>query len=296
MKSSIDSPTITTYANYRIIIPLSLAGVLIAVTVSLFILALVSMTKRLHTVTYLLLCNGSIASIFYSIIQSINYIFLAFVPSTSNDFSCRIRAYFGYMSISAVVYSYLAQAISRLFVSIYSSRYRWANAWKTHQIVIFIQWFIVFLLPTPALLTKDISHRPFDLCWVPRDYTLHVIYTALAYYLIPTLFILITYIIIFFRIKHRRWTVFTVYSRRRVSRDLEVLYTIMIPFTIYTVGAIPTLLFFLTGVRVLYGIGIVSVSVTFALEKIATLLLDRDMRNLIHLFLSRSMTQVRPIS
>ena len=85
-------------------------------------------------------------------------------------------------------------------------------------------------------------------------------------------------------------------SRRRCHRDLEVLYNIMILFAMYTIGAIPTILYILTGLRYVYEIGIVCVSFTVAVEKIAALLLDRDMRNLIRLYFRRSMTQIRPIA
>jgi hypothetical protein len=65
---------------------------------------------------------------------------------------------------------------------------------------------------------------------------------------------------------------------------------------IYTLGAIPTILYLLTGIEFLYAMGIISVSLTVAAEKIVTLMLDRDIRNLIKFYFHRSMTQIRPIS
>jgi hypothetical protein len=85
-------------------------------------------------------------------------------------------------------------------------------------------------------------------------------------------------------------------SRGRSNRDLEVLRNIMILVFIYTFGAIPIILYLSTSIGVLYEIGIVSVSFTVAIEKIVTLILDRDMRNMIKLYFRRSMTQIRPIS
>ncbi|CAF1086163.1 unnamed protein product [Rotaria sp. Silwood1] len=282
--------------SYQIIIPVSLVAVLVAFIVACLILTLVIYIKRLHTVTHLLICNTSISSIFYCIVQCVNYVFLLFIRWEINDTSCRWRGFFGYMAVAAVIYSYLIQATSRFFFSILSTKYPWITSFKTHIILIFIQWIIVVLIPLPALLTDDIHYRPFTLCWVPKKYTLHVIYTVLAYYLIPAILIFAIYIYIYICMKHPRYRVFIVTARRRSNRDLEVLCNIMILFAIYTLGAIPTILYLLTNIRFLYGMGIVTVSFTVAIEKIVTLILDRDIRNIIKLYLRRSMVQIRPIS
>ena len=283
-------------ANYRVIIPLSMISALIAVGVACIILALVIFTRRLHSVTHLLICNSSLASIFYCIVQCVNYSFLSLIPWQTTNLSCRWRGFFGYMSVAAVVYSYLAQAVSRFLLSILSTRHRWATSIRTHIILILVQWLIVSFIPTPAIVTEDIYHRPFALCWVPREHTLHIVYTVVAYYLTPAILIFAIYISIYCRVKRRRNSFFITRSRRRSNRDLEVLYNIMILFAIYTVGAIPTILFLLTDIPFLYDLGIISVSLTVAVEKIATVLLDRDMRNLIRLYFRRSMTQISPIS
>ena len=286
----------TSRGNYHVIIPLSLACILVAVIISCLILTLVIFIKKLHTVTYLLLCNGSIASIFYCIVQSINYIFLAFIPSNTDDLSCRWRGFFGYMTVAAVVYSYLAQAISRSFVSVLSMKYRWATSFRIHIIIILTQWFIVIVIPLPALLTKDIHYRPFSLCWVRKKYTLHLAYTIIAYYLLPIIFIFTIYIYIYLRVKRRRNSVFMTTRSHRSHRDLEVLYNIMILFAIYAFGALPTILYILTRIEIFYAMGIISVSLSVAVEKCVTLLVVRDIRNIIKHYFHRSMTQVRPIT
>jgi hypothetical protein len=293
---AVDSTANRQHVNYRVIIPLSMTGAFLAVSVALFILFLILLTKRLHTVTHLLICNASISSIFYTIIQCINYIFLVLIPWKTDDFSCRWRGFFGYMAVAAVVYSYLAQAISRFFVSILAQRYRWATSIRTHLALIFVQWLIVSVLPIPAIVTDHIEHRPFSLCWVPKKYTLHMIYTIVAYYLIPALLIIAIYLSIFFRVKRRCKCTCVTRAQRRSNRDLEVLYNIMILFAIYTFGAIPILLYMLTDIGILYDMGIVSVSLTVAVEKVVTILLDRDLRSIIRFYVRHSTIQIRPIS
>lgn len=282
-------------ANYRVIIPLSMAAALIAVGIACTILASVIFTKRLHSVTHLLICNSSIASIFFCIVQCVNYSFLSLITWETTNLSCRWRGFFGYMAVAAVVYSYLAQAVSRFLLAILATQYRWAASVRTHIILILIQWLIVSLVPTPAIVTEDIYHRPFSLCWVPREFTLHIVYTVVAYYLVPAISIFTIYMSIYCRVKRRRNSFFITRSRGRPNRDLEVLYNIMVLFAIYTLGAIPTILYLLTEIQFLYELGIISVSFTVAVEKIATVFLDRDMRTLIRLYFRRSMTQVSPM-
>lgn len=294
--NSNDSNENVSKANYRLVIPLSTSAALIAVSLACLILSIVIFTKRMHTVTHLLICNASISSIFFSVVQCINYIYLALLPWKTDDISCRWRAFFGYMAVAAVVYSYLAQAVSRFLLSILSRKYRSATSFKTHVMLIILQWFIVAIVPIPALLTDDIYYRPNALCWVPKESRLHVAYTVFAYYLIPALLIFAIYISIYCRVKRRRSNGFIRQIRRGWNRDLEVLYNIMILFATYTLGAIPTILYILIGMSYMYEIGIISMSFTVAVEKLATLLLDRDMRRFILIYFRRSMTQVRPIA
>jgi hypothetical protein len=207
----------------------------------------------------------------------------------TSDFSCRWRGFFGYMTVAAVVYSYLAHAISQFFVSVLSFKYQWATSLKAHIILIFIQWIIVIFLPLPALLTTDIYYRPFALCWVPREYTLHFAYTIIAYFLIPAGFIFAIYIYAYFQVKRRKSRVFTITQGYRSNRELEPLSKIMILFAIYIFGALPSILYIITRVEVLYAISIISVSLSVAVENCVTLIVDRDFRNIIKNYFRRSM-------
>jgi hypothetical protein len=57
---------------------------------------------------------------------------LLFITWDTIDQSCRWRSYFGYLSIVAVIYSYLLQVISRFFFTIFSNKYRWLTSLKIH--------------------------------------------------------------------------------------------------------------------------------------------------------------------
>ncbi len=238
--------------NFKVIAPMAMSFALIAIVISSVILILILLTKKLHTITHLLICNTCVSTIFYCIVQCNNYIYLLFITWDTSDMSCRWRAYFAYMTISAFSYSYLLQAISRLFFSLLSTRYRWLISFKTHVVLILIKWMIVLVLPLPAIITKDIYFRPGLLCWVPMKSFLHVTYTFLAYDLIPIVLVITIYITIYVKIRRSENNACKQQKpSRRQNRDFEVLRNIMILFGIYILCGFPSLLFFFTRIHLL---------------------------------------------
>ena len=266
--------------HYYIPCSISAAFGLIAIVICLFILVLVWRTKsRLHTVNHLLICNTCVASMFYCTVININYVFLIFIPHDTNDFSCRLRGYFAYSSITAVIYSYFIQAISRLFFSIFSAKYRWLTTFRAHYLLIGVQWSIVFLLTLPAIISKDINYFPNALCWVGLHATLHLFYTIIVYYLIPLVFIIIIYMTIYHHVRQSsKNTMIVIRTSRRQKLDLEVLRNILILLSIYLGGGLPLIVYIVTSIRVVYMINLVTMSSVVALEKIFTMFLDREIR------------------
>ncbi|CAF0726675.1 unnamed protein product [Rotaria sp. Silwood1] len=197
------------------------------------------------------MCNTCIASIVYCIVQTINYIFLIFVPSETSDVACQWRGYFGYMSISAATYSYLIQAISRLFFSKFSTKYPWLITFKTHYYLILTHWIVVLIIPLSSVITKDIYFRPGLLCWVPL------------------------------KIKNGSKRAEMILNTVNDKRDLEVFRNIVILLSIYITGGIPTLIFLLFTIEISYLAGIVTFTLAVTVEKICTILLDRELRQVV---------------
>jgi hypothetical protein len=185
------------------------------------------------------------------------------------------------MSISAATYSYLVQATSRLLFSVFSTKYPWVTTFKVHYILILIHWCIVIVITSPAIITTDIYFRPGLLCWVPFKDTLHMGYTLFAYYVVPIISIMIIYIYIYRRIKRTRKSAVIILTTTNDKRDLEVLRNIVILLFIYIVGGVPTLIFLLTDLDIFYLSGIVTFTFTVAVEKICTILLDRELRQVV---------------
>jgi hypothetical protein len=211
-------------------------------------------------------------------VQTINYIILIFLPEITSDIVCRWRAYFGYMSISAVTYSYFVQAISRLLFSGFSTKYPWVTTFKTHYVLILTHWILVIIIPSPSVITKDITFRPGLLCWVPIQFIIHVGYTVFAYYVIPALTIVIIYIWIYKQLKKAKQRAEFIHNTTNGKRDLEVLRNIVVLLSIYIAGGIPTLFFIISAVSIFYYIGIVSFTFSVMVEKTCTFLLDRELR------------------
>ena len=279
MNSSTTASAISNIGNYYIVCSLSAGFGLISIILSLIIIIIIRRTKpRLHTVRHLLICNTCIGSIVYCIIQTINYIILIFLPWISSDISCRWRGYFGYVSISAATYSYLVQAISRLLFSVFSTKYPWVITFKVHYILILIHWIFILIIPLSAIITHDIYFRPGLLCWVPMKYFIHVLYTAFAYYVLPIISIMIIYVYIYQRIQNIKKRTELIRNTTSEKRDLEVLRNIIILLFIYISGGIPTLLYLTSTMDVFYLASIVTFTFVVMIEKICTVLLDRELR------------------
>ena len=146
----------------------------------------------------------------------------------------------------------LVQAISRLFFSLCSMKYPRLISFKRHYLLIVVHWLTAFILPLPSLITDDIYFCPNQLCWVPLKSTV-------TSNIVSTVFC----------------------TTNRDKRDLEVLRKIVIFLGIYISGGIPMLLFMLTANGVFYYIRIVTITFSVAVEKNCTIVLDRDLRQVI---------------
>jgi len=295
--SSTNEATPISIKIYYVICSFSVAFAATAVTISIIILALTwKVKRRLHTVRHLLMCNTCVASIFYCCVQTIHYVFLIFLPNETSDIGCRCRGYLSYITICGVAYSFLIQGISRLFIFLFSIKYPRLTTLKTHYLMIVIQWLLAVFIPLSTIITDDIYFRPVTLCWVPLKKIVHVIYTFSACYVVPVITVFLIYGSLYYYVKQStKRTVAPTGLINNFKRDLELLRNIVILLTIYLAGGIPSLLFLLTAKQIFYLIGIVTISLMICIEKVCTILLDRDLLNIIKKLL-RKKTRVVPFN
>ena len=282
-------------ANYHVVGPISLAFASISIFISLTILIIILYKKDFHHVIYLLQSETCLSSIFYCIVQWNNYIHLLFLNWNISDISCRWRSYFGYMSIIAVIYSYLLQSISRYICINLSMKSRYLISFDIHWIFILIKWFIVILLPLPSLLTKDIYYRTGFLCWVPKQFYIHVTYTFIFYYFIPIFIISILYLLILHRIRSNPVNQYKNRINQNRNRDIQVYRRLMVLLGIYIAGGIPLVFYMITGVEFFYSAGIVSVTLTVIIEKLTSIFIDRKLRIAFQNVCKRTGMPIHPI-
>ncbi len=197
--------------------------------------------------------------------------------------SCRWRGYFAYTAISGVTYSYLIQALPRFFLCILSTKCRWLTTFKTHYIVIGIQWVVVFIITSSSIIRKDISFHPKYLCWVLTQYILHKVYTYLMYYITPLVFVIIIYIYIYYWAKKTKKNVTNITNSTTNSqkRDLELLRNIVILVCIYLAGGLPSAASDLTLSKLPYLLSLITQSIAVCVANLCTNVLDREIRQII---------------
>lgn len=281
-------------ADYPTILPVSMALAMLAALIACVILAVVFFTKRLHTPSHLLICNTCVWTVICCVVQTNNHLFVLVIKWDTSDLSCRFRGYFAYMSIAGVIYSYLAQAISRFFFVVLANKFPRIITLKAHGILIAVQWLVVISAALPAIATEDIFYRPNSLCWVTRIYPLHTLYTFIAYYCLPTVSIVGIYVYVYRRVKRSSVRTAVRPGNTQSTRDLKLFRNILILLGIYLSGGLPTSAFIFTYIAAFYAMGIIFVSLTMVIEKTATIFLDREIHNTVKKCFCRSNTRVMP--
>lgn len=102
------------------------------------------------------------------------------------------------------------------------------------------------------------TFREGALCLVPITKILHILYGLIFYSIIPISFIIIIiYVYVYIRIHYRKNPT-TRSIQRRNNRDMEILRNIIILLSIYIGGAIPTLIYLVKNIRIIFLICLVS--------------------------------------
>ncbi|CAF3843359.1 unnamed protein product [Rotaria sp. Silwood1] len=120
-------------------------------------------------------------------------------------------------------------------------------------------------------------------------------YTFVAYYGLPTTFIAIIYIYVYYRVKRSTVQAFERSGmQRQQNRDLKIFRNLIILFGIYLSGGAPTAIFIFTHIEIFYSIGIVFVSLTVVVEKSATFYVDRELLHVFKRRIRQTTTRVIP--
>jgi len=261
---------------------------LIVLSVSIVIFHLTLTVENLKTFSNLLICNTCLISLFYSFTTFLQVFMVVVTPlhPTGKDsrLFCIIRAYLTVVSTTLHSSSFLLQALSRLFHSVFHTHRRSLLTWKFHYFLIAVQWTVGFLTPITILINhKNVIYRKSIFCTIDLNHTLHLYYLYSMEYLIPVLAILIIYITIVYRVNY-----YSSPSKQRHSspaREAKLLANILIFIGIFTFGGLPSVIYIclMAPHRILsihfFILTLVAMPLAVAMEKVSVLWLNTPLRN-----------------
>jgi hypothetical protein len=260
---------------------------LIVLSVSIAIFYLTITIEKMKTFSNLLICNTCLISLLYSVTTFLQVFMVIFTPlqPTGKDsrLFCIVRAYLTVVSTTLLSSSFLLQAISRLFYSVFHAYRRRLLTWKFHYFLITIQWIVGFLTPITILINhENVIYRTNIFCTIGLNHTLHLYYLYSTEYIIPVLAILLIYITIVYRVNYYS----TPLKQRHSSplREIKLLKNILILVGIFTFGGLPSIIYIclMAPQRILsihfFILTLVSVPLALAMEKVSVLWLNTAFR------------------
>ena len=152
---------------------------------------------------------------------------------------CEIRAYFPHVCFCAYYYSFVAQAVFRLFRVVFY-RTKILQSFGVFLLAIVIQWSLSFVLVVPHVVLGDFQYQPFDYnCWISFKNLRAMFFATLVIYGGPLCTIFGIYIYI---LRFVRQTAHVQRKQQRSNkRDVIVLKRIVILLLFLVLIGVPTL-------------------------------------------------------
>ena len=261
---------------------------LIVLSVSIIIFHLTLTIEKLQTQPNLLICNTCVISLFYlcTIFLQVFMVFLAPLHSIGKDsrLFCIIRAYLTAVSTTLLSWSFLLQALSRLFHIIFHFHRRSHSTWNFHYMLIAIQWIMGFLTPITILIRHDdVIYQRGIFCTIELNNTLHLYYLYSTEYLIPVLVILLIYITSVYQVNH--YSTPSTHRHPSPAREHKLLNKIIIFVGIFTFGGLPSIIYICLMVphRILsihfFILTLISIPLAISIEKLSALWLTTPLRH-----------------
>jgi len=280
MASNTTNVHLTNSIDVSTVFGLFLFSVFISILLLLIIIYLIFSTKTLFTPTNVLVCNTCVTTFLY-LITAIVEISIFYYGIIISDFWCKTQAYLNFVFLTSLMYSYVIQAISRLFFTMFY-KYRYLLNYKCHFMLIICQVILSFLIPLPNIITQNIGFRPLKLCINPMKYLFQVFYFYTFLFFIPFIVVIIIYIVILRRAIQSSLNV--QHSWLRIRRDVELVRNILIILTIYLLSELPAMIYFILSIQLVptskafYMFAATLPSISTAFEKISVIILNKEIR------------------
>jgi hypothetical protein len=289
------SPYNSTTTNTSLVSAILIYGVylvsfIVVLTVSIVIIHITMKNAKMRTISNMLICNTCIISLLHSIttfLQIFMVVFNSHHRYGDSRIFCIVRAYLETVTSTLLSMSFLLQALSRLFYSVYYNHRNCLLTFKCHYYLLAIQWLIGFLIPLSILIRNDhVVYRPVNFCTIDIENTLHLAYLYTSAYLVPTVFIILIYITIVYRVNDSKNNARNTQSKRNNARGREasLLKNIVILVAIFTFGGLPSVVYvsMMAPRRILsihfFIFSLLTVPLAIAMEKITVLCLNSDFR------------------
>ena len=288
------SPYNSTVTNTSLLSTILVYGIYIAsftvvLGISIVIIHVTSQNSKLRTISNMLICNTCVISLFYSATTFLQIFMVVF--NTHHKYSdsrtfCVIRAYLATVTSTLLSFSFLLQAVSRLFFTVFFNHRNLLLTFKFHYYLLVLQWAIGFLLPLSILIRSDhVLYRPVNFCTIDIRNTLHLAYLYSGAYLLPVVLIVLIYVRIVYRVNDSKNTASTRAKRNNSrSREARLLKNIIILVSIFTFGGLPSVIYVsvMAPRRILsihfFIFSLLTIPLAIAMEKVAVLCLNSDIR------------------
>lgn len=180
--------------NFTFALLISIIGIIVCCT----ILCAFVFCPACRNSTSLLNCNTSFAVLTYLINNFIVSIYGFREDWAQQQPRCSFRAYCFLVSGSAICYSYLTQAISRLFYTILH-QYQNLRSYRIHSLLIFGNWFICFIISIePFFIENGFKYESESrLCTLTTQTIPSSVYSMVVGFTIPLTICLLVYLAIF---------------------------------------------------------------------------------------------------
>lgn len=244
---------------------------------------------RCRSTANLLVCNSAATLLFYSIAMSIQIPFIIqddpFPSQTMDIIFCNIRAFLVTTATAVKGYSYLIQAISSFFITILHNQ-RFLLTFRMNWMMIIVSWI------TGGIISGGMFVSPLAYEYEPESHfcslstrSFPTSFMTIAIFLITAIIIVILYGIILWRTMHFNHINPNSAGALQNKRNLKVFRKIFIFISILIIGGIPYLIAMIFNVIAeapwpLYSISILFISFAAAVESIALLLTNKQVKQI----------------
>ena len=271
---------------------------LISLTFSLLIIFIIVNNRQRHSVSNLLVCHTS------GIISL--YAFLFFWMSVYGiregwplkQTACTFRGYTFAALSSATCYSYVIQALSRLFFVIFS-KYRFLLTYRVHYGLIAGTWLVSGVIPIEPFFYNGYQYEEESRLCLATSRQFHTsFYIIIMVFIIPLNIVIVIYGVIFNHIRHstNRVSPFSQQnSNLHGKRELKVLLNIIIQLAVLSFCGIPFFILVIWHTQQeppewFYLISIVCISVGLSIMMIVSFFMNKTIREALSTRLRRHQT------